>query len=165
MLRQVLKMEESMVAKTGLKAMWPVAQAALNTMTSEDTELEEAASIIGHCKTSTMFDNKNTKLTFFMSQIVDCGGKITTLGSVVSRLLRSMGFERKTGVAPPGFLERKLKETPPFMKAQLDMRPADWGLLDTRPRRSRYAHHGRGCHSMRTKNHYRLFVPCVGCCS
>ena len=110
MLRQVLKMEESMVAKTGLKAMWPVAQAALSTMTSEDTELEEAASIIGHCKISTMFDNKNTKLTFTMPQIVDCGGKITTLGSVISRLLRSMGFERKIGVAPPGFLDRKLKE-------------------------------------------------------
>ena len=109
-LRQVLKKEESMAEKTGLKAMWPVAKAALNTMTNENTELEEAASIIGHCKVSTMFDNKNTKLTFTMPQIVDCGGKITTLGSVISRLLRSMGFERKIGVAPPGFLDRKLKE-------------------------------------------------------
>ena len=77
---------------------------------SKDTELEEAQSIIGHCKISTMFENKNTKLTFTMPQLVECGGKITTLGSVVSRLLRSMGFARKIGIAPPGFLDRKLKE-------------------------------------------------------
>ena len=62
-------------------------------------EIEEAANIIGHCKINTMFDKENTMLTFAMPQIVDCGGKTTTLGSVVSRLLRSMGFERKTGVA------------------------------------------------------------------
>jgi hypothetical protein len=110
MLEQVLKMEESLAAKIGLTAMWPVVKADLATMTSKDTELEEAQSIIGHCKISTMFDNKNTKLTFTMPQLVECNGKTTTLGSVVSRLLRSMGFARKIGVAPPGFLDRKLKE-------------------------------------------------------
>ena len=68
-------------------------------MNSEDMDIEEAANIIGHCKINTMFDKENTKLVFVMPQIVDCGGKATTLGSVVSRLLRSMGFERKTGVS------------------------------------------------------------------
>ena len=62
MLEQVLKMEESLAHKNGLTAMWPVVKAALATMTSKDTELEEAQSIIGHCKISTMFENKNTKL-------------------------------------------------------------------------------------------------------
>jgi hypothetical protein len=110
-LRQVLLKQESMQEKTGLKAMWPVVLSALNAMNSEDMDIEEAANIIGHCKINTMFDKENTKLVFVMPQIVDCGGKATTLGSVVSRLLRSMGVERKTGVAPPGFLKRKLKET------------------------------------------------------
>jgi hypothetical protein len=111
LLKQVLLNQESMQENTGLKAMWPVVLSALNAMNSEDMDIAEAAKIIGHCKINTMFDKENTKLVFVMPQIVDCGGKATTLGSVVSRLLRSMGFERKTGVAPPGFLERKIKET------------------------------------------------------
>ena len=57
-----------------------------------------------------MLDKANTKLTFTVPQIVECCGKTTTLGSVVSRLLRSMGYARKLGVAPPGFLDRKLSE-------------------------------------------------------
>jgi len=88
-LRQVLLKQDSMQEKTGLKAMWPVVLSALNAMNSEDMEIEKAANIIGHCKINTMFDKENTKLTFAMPQIVDCVGKTTTLGSVVSRLLRS----------------------------------------------------------------------------
>ena len=103
-------MEESLAHKDGLKAMWPVVKAALETMQDDDTELDEAQSIIGHCKISTMFEKSNTKLTFTLPQIVECNGKTTTLGSVVSRLLRSMGYARKLGVAPPGFLDRKLSD-------------------------------------------------------
>ena len=110
LLQQVIKMEESLAHKDGLKAMWPVVKAALETMQDDDTELDDAQSIIGHCKISTMFDKANTKLTFTLPQVVECNGKTTTLGSVVSRLLRSMGFARKLGVAPPGFLDRKLSE-------------------------------------------------------
>jgi len=110
LLQQVMKMEESLAHKDGLKAMWPVVKAALETMQDDDTELDDAQSIIGHCKISTMFEKANTKLTFTLPQIVECCGKTTTLGSVVSRLLRSMGFARKLGVAPPGFLDRKLSE-------------------------------------------------------
>jgi len=110
LLQQVIKLEESLAHKDGLKAMWPVVKAALETMQDDDTELDEAQSIIGHCKISTMFEKVNTKLTFTLPQIAECNGKTTTLGSVVSRLLRSMGFARKLGVAPPGFLDRKLSE-------------------------------------------------------
>jgi hypothetical protein len=110
LLEQVMKMEESLAKKDGLKAMWPVVKAALEELKLEGTELSEAQSIIGHCKISTMFDKANTKLTFTLPQIVECCGKTTTLGSVVSRLLRSMGCVRKLGVAPPGFLDRKLSE-------------------------------------------------------
>ena len=110
LLQQVMKMEQSLAQKDGLKAMWPVVKAALETIQDDGTELDEAQSIIGHCKTCTMFDKANTKLTFTLPLVVECNGKITTLGSVVSRLLRSMGFARKLGVAPPGFLDRKLSE-------------------------------------------------------
>ncbi len=110
LLQQVLKMEESLAHKDGLKAMWPVVKAALDEFKFEGTELSEAQSIVGHCKISTMYERSNTRLTFTLLQIVECCGKTTTLGSVVSRLLRSMGFARKLGVAPPGFLDRKLSE-------------------------------------------------------
>jgi len=75
-----------------------------------DMDIESAANIIGHCKVYSMHDKTDSKLVFVLPLIVECNGRTTTLGSIVSRLLRSMGFERKTGVAPPGFLERKLKE-------------------------------------------------------
>ena len=101
--------EESM-EKTDGKAMWPVVKAAPDELTLPEGDLSEAQSIVGHCKISTMYDRSNTRLTFTLPQIVECCGKTTTLGSVVSRLLRSMGYARKLGVAPPGFLDRKLSE-------------------------------------------------------
>ena len=110
LLEQVMKMEESLQKKDGLKAMWPVVKTALDELKREETELSEAQSIVGHCKISTMYERSNTRLTFTLPQIVECCGKTTTLGSVVSRLLRSMGYARKLGVAPPGFLDRKLSE-------------------------------------------------------
>ena len=110
LLEQVMKMEESLQKKDGPKAMWPVVKAALDELKLEETELSEAQSIVGHCKISTMYERSNTRLTFTLPQIVECCGKTTTLGSVVSRLLRSMGYARKLGVAPPGFLDRKLSE-------------------------------------------------------
>jgi len=110
LLRQVMKMEESLQKKDGLKVMWPVVKAALDELTQPEGELSDAQSIVGHCKISTMYERSNTRLTFTFPQIVECCGKTTTLGSVVSRLLRSMGYARKLGVAPPGFLDRKLSE-------------------------------------------------------
>jgi hypothetical protein len=110
LLRQVMNWEESLQKKDGLKVMWPVVKAALDELTRDETELGDAQSIVGHCKISTMYERSNTRLTFTFPQIVECCGKTTTLGSVVSRLLRSMGYARKLGVAPPGFLDRKLSE-------------------------------------------------------
>ena len=57
-----------------------------------------------------MFDKSHMRFVFVIPYIVQCNGHVTTLGSIISRILRSMGYERKTGVAPPGFLERQLKQ-------------------------------------------------------
>ena len=56
-----------------------------------------------------MYDKSLVRLVFVMPEIVTCGGRTTPLGSVVPSLLRFMGYERKTGVAPPRFLERQIK--------------------------------------------------------
>jgi len=105
MLEQVLKAQEGLKEKEGLKDMWPVVAKAVPEIKASDMDIEGAASIIGHCKVYSMHDKTNSKLVFVLPHIVECHGRVTTLGSVVSRLLRSMVFERKTGVAPPGFLE------------------------------------------------------------
>ena len=57
-----------------------------------------------------MFDQTKAKLSFSMPQQLQCAGKNTTLGSIVSRLLRSLGHARLEGVAPMGGLERKLQQ-------------------------------------------------------
>ena len=72
--------------------------------------LEEAMDAFGHCKQNKMYDQSKTKLSFSMPFQVECMGKTTTLGSVVSRLLRSLGHARLAGVAPMGGLERKLRQ-------------------------------------------------------
>jgi hypothetical protein len=110
MLKQVLLAQESLKEKDGLKDLWPVVQNVVDQFEAEDMDIEGIANIIGHCKVYPMHDRTKSKLVFVMPLIVDCCKRTTTLGSVISRLLRSMGFERKTGVAPAGFLERKLKE-------------------------------------------------------
>ena len=100
MLKQVLLAQESLKDKEGLKDLWPVVQSVVAELDKEDMDIEGVANIIGHCKVYPMHDRTSSKLVFVMPLIVDCCSRTTTLGSVVSRLLRSMGFERKTGVAP-----------------------------------------------------------------
>ena len=85
-------------------------QNVVDQFEAEDMDIEGIANIIGHCKVYPMHDRTKSKLVFVMPLIVDCCSRTTTLGSVISRLLRSMGFARKLGVAPPGFLDRKLSE-------------------------------------------------------
>jgi hypothetical protein len=111
LLKQIMDFKESLQDKSGLTAMWPVVQAALDELRLEETDLCEAQSIVGHCKIALMYDRSCTRLTFSFPQIVTCGSKTHTLGSVVSRLLRSIGYERKIGVAPDGYLNRKLSDT------------------------------------------------------
>ena len=97
--------------KSGLSAMWPVVQTALDELSLEETSLSESQSIVGHCKIAQMYDKTRTRLTFSFPLIVTCGHKTHTLGSVVSRLLRSIGHERMIGAAPDGYLNRKLSDT------------------------------------------------------
>ena len=111
LLRKIMEWKEHLEKKSGLEAMWPLVQAALNELSDPQGDLSEAQSIVGHCKISIMYDKSNTRLTFTFPQIVTCCGKTTTLGSVVSRLLRSIGYQRKIGVAPAGYLDRKLSDT------------------------------------------------------
>ena len=111
LLKQIMDHKESLQEKSGLTAMWPVVQAALDELSNPEGDLCEAQSIVGHCKITQMYDRSCTRLTFSFPQIVTCGSKTHTLGSVVSRLLRSIGYERKIGVAPDGYLNRKLSDT------------------------------------------------------
>jgi hypothetical protein len=111
LLKQIMDHKESLLEKSGLSAMWPVVQAALDELSLEETELSESQSIVGHCKIAQMYDKTRTRLTFSFPLIVTCGHKTHTLGSVVSRLLRSIGHERMIGAAPDGYLNRKLSDT------------------------------------------------------
>ena len=111
LLKQIMDHKESLMEKSGLSAMWPVVQAALDELSLEETELSESQSIVGHCKIAQMYDKSRTRLTFSFPLIVTCGHKTHTLGSVVSRLLRSIGHERMIGAAPDGYLSRKLSDT------------------------------------------------------
>ena len=111
LLKQIMECKAQLEDRNGLSAMWPVVQAALDELTNPEGDLCEAQSIVGHCKIALMFDKSCTRLTFTFPQIVTCGSKTTTLGSVVSRLLRSIGYQRKIGVAPDGYLNRKLSDT------------------------------------------------------
>ena len=72
--------------------------------------MEEGIDAFGHCKQNKMFDQTKSKLSFSMPLQLQCAGKTTTLGSIVSRLLRSLGYDRLAGVAPMGGLERKLQQ-------------------------------------------------------
>ena len=109
LLDQVVGAEEALKEKENLKAMWPVVREVLESLNNETMDIDEAANIIGHCKMYAMYDKSLVRLAFVMPHIVTCNGRVTTLGSVVSRLMRSMGYECKTGVAPPWFLERQIK--------------------------------------------------------
>ena len=111
LLKKIMEWKEQLADKNGLDAMWPLVQAALKELEDPDGDLCEAQSIVGHCKIALMYDKSCTRLTFTFPQIVMCGSKTTTLGSVVSRLLRSIGYQCKIGVAPEGYLNRKLSDT------------------------------------------------------
>ena len=111
LLKQIMDHKEMLKEKGGLSAMWPVVQEALDELKLEETDLSESQSIVGHCKIVPMYDKSRTRLTFSFPRIVTCGQKTHTLGSVVSRLLRSIGHERMIGAAPDGYLSRKLSDT------------------------------------------------------
>jgi hypothetical protein len=111
LLKQIMDHKEMLKEKGGLSAMWPVVQEALDELKLEETDLSESQSIVGHCKIVPMYDKTRTRLTFSFPRIVTCGQKTHTLGSVVSRLLRSIGYERMIGAAPDGYLSRKLSDT------------------------------------------------------
>ena len=87
--------EEALKEKEELKAMRPAVKevvVAELAFANPYIETERAANIFGHCKTYEMHDQSMARLVFVMPEIVTCAGRTTTLGSVVSRLLRSMGI-------------------------------------------------------------------------
>ena len=111
LLKQVMDWKEELKEKDGLAHMWPVVQKALDELKLEETDLSDSQSIVGHCKIAPMFDKERTRLTFVFSIIVICGEKTHTLGSVVSRLLRAIGYDRMIGAAPDGYISRRFSET------------------------------------------------------
>ena len=111
LLKQVMDWKEELKEKDGLAHMWPVVQEALDELKRDDTYLSDAQCIVGHCKIVPMFDKERTRLTFVFPLIVVCGEKTHTLGSVVSRLLRAIGYDRMIGAAPDGYISRRFSET------------------------------------------------------
>jgi hypothetical protein len=111
LLKIVMDWKEDLKDKDGLAHMWPVVQKALDELKMEETDLSDSQSIVGHCKIAPMFDKERTRLTFVFPLIVICGEKTHTLGSVVSRLLRAIGYDRMIGAAPDGYISRRFSET------------------------------------------------------
>ena len=110
MLDQVVGAEETLKEKERLKDMWPIVHQVLAELKANTMDLDGAANLILHCKVYTMCDKSFAELVFVLPHLVQCHGRATTWGSVASRLLRSMRYERKIRVAPPSFLERQIKE-------------------------------------------------------
>ena len=102
--------EEELEENVGLKELWPVVKQTRDLLCNPEICAEDAVEIIGHRKVFSMYDKAFAKTVFALPQLVACLSRLTTLGSVVSRLLRSIGYDRKSGVAPQGFLERQLKD-------------------------------------------------------
>jgi hypothetical protein len=111
LLKVVMDWKDHLKAKDGLTHMWPVVQKALEELRMEETDLSDSQEIVGHCKIVPMFDKARTRLTFGFPIIVICGEKTHTLGSVVSRLIRAIGYDRMVGPAPDGYISRRFSET------------------------------------------------------
>ena len=98
---------EGLREKEGLR---PLLESVNNFLQElKDMDMHDCATDIGHCKFVRMYDRQYVKLSFAMPKIMVCNNKTTTLGSIVSRLLRSMGYNRWCGVAPRGHLEREIQ--------------------------------------------------------
>jgi hypothetical protein len=152
LLQQVMKMEQSLAQKDGLKAMWPVVKAALETIQDDDTELDEAQSIIGHCKISTMFDKQTQSSHSHCHKLLNATVRPLHLAASSHAFCALWGLRVNLALHLQDFLTANcLKPWTIIALAneQLDMCPSVWGLLDTCPRSISYAHHGHGCHSMR----------------
>ena len=87
LLYQVIGAVETLKEKEGLKVMWPVVREVRDELnkTNPPVDIDRAANISGHCKLHTMHNKSLVRrLVFVMPEIVICGGRTTTLGSVVS---------------------------------------------------------------------------------
>ena len=70
--------------------------------------LEHVMDQIGLRKMTKAYDAEQKKLIFVVTGVITVADKTTTVGSAASRLLTSCGLVRKQGVAPSGYLERRL---------------------------------------------------------
>ncbi len=93
-----------MASKPGLKPPMDISQ---EFGQEANHSLEEGIEEFGHYKQNKM---DKAKLSSLMLHQPQCTGKTTTLGSIVSRILRSLGHARLTGIAPMGGLERKVRQ-------------------------------------------------------
>jgi hypothetical protein len=101
--------------KQGLKPLQEVANTFVADM--RESSLEEVIEMVGVCKLTKAYDGTMKKLIFTGQGTVKVGSKTSCIGSVLARVLTSMGCIRKQGVAPAGFMERTLGATLEKLKA------------------------------------------------
>ena len=112
-----LAASEELKAKSGMAPIVIVIEAYLKEF--EAMPLDEAGDDIGHMRIVKAYDNNFKKMQFHMPKIVKVGEKTTSLASCVSRLLTSLGYKRKHGKAPAGFLDNQLSSQIETLKQQL----------------------------------------------
>ena len=110
-LLEFLSTEETLRAKSGLAPLMATLDSFLNELKNNPTftEIESVVDAYGHCKIHKAYDQSVVKILFVGPHLVRCGEALTTLGSVTSRLLRSVKVPRKNGTAPMGHMERQLQ--------------------------------------------------------
>ena len=113
---EFLAADESLKNKVGLSPLL----SALGAFTQEAWSIGDVEAMVdafGHCKVQKSFDKDVVKLQFVGPHVLQCGETLTTLGSVTSRLLRSVNVPRKNGTAPMGHMERQLQQVLQTRKA------------------------------------------------
>ena len=103
--------EESLKSKPRLGPLLATVEGFLAEMKSGQTlaDIDSIVDAFGHCKIQKTFDQQVVKIKFVGPHLVTCGEVRITLGSVTSRLLRSVNVPRKCGTAPMGHMERQLQ--------------------------------------------------------
>ena len=104
--------EESLKTKPGLAPLLATASEFVTALKENQSfaDLDVVVDAFGHCKIHKAYDKQVVKIQFVGPYLVKCGDVTTTLGSVTSRLLRSVNVPRKNGTAPMGHMERHLQE-------------------------------------------------------
>ncbi len=99
---------EPLKSKEGLAPLVASVEGFLNDLKSNPAwgDIDAVVDAFGHCKVQKPFDQRMVTVMFVGPHIVQVNGILTTLGSITSRLLRSVQVPSKYGTAPMGHMER-----------------------------------------------------------